>query len=230
MWTFDAPPASYLADTYGFSPGDDWYARARLGALRIPNCSASLVSPNGLVMTNHHCARDFVTQVSADGENLLDEGFYAATLADERKVDDFDADQLIEIVDVTDEIRAVVDAAPDAEARSAVQDSVTEAVAARIGEERGGEEAGIEVEVVSLYNGGLYSAVRLPALQPPPRWSWPRSWASATSAASPTTSRIPATRWTSPSSACSTRTGRRSPPPNTSTGRATASAKATSSS
>ncbi len=158
MWTFDAPPASYLADTYGFSPGDDWYARARLGALRIPNCSASLVSPNGLVMTNHHCARDFVTQVSADGENLLDEGFYAATLADERKVDDFDADQLIEIVDVTDEIRAVVDAAPDAEARSAVQDSVTEAVAARIGEERGGEEAGIEVEVVSLYNGGLYSA------------------------------------------------------------------------
>ena len=158
MWTFDAPPASYLADTYGFSPGDDWYARARLGALRIPNCSASLVSPNGLVMTNHHCARDFVTEVSADGENLLDEGFYAATLADERKVDDFDADQLIEIVDVTDEIRAVVDAAPDPEARSAVQDSVTEAVAARIGEERGGEEAGIEVEVVSLYNGGLYSA------------------------------------------------------------------------
>ena len=158
MWTFDAPPTSYLADTYGFSPGGDWYARARLGALRIPNCSASLVSPNGLVMTNHHCARDFVTQVSEEGENLLDEGFYAATLADERAVDEFDADQLIEIVEVTGEIRAVVDAAPDAEARSAVRDSVTGAVAARIGEERGGEGAGIEVEVVSLYNGGLYSA------------------------------------------------------------------------
>ncbi len=158
MWTFDAPPTSYLADTYGFSPGGDWYARARLGALRIPNCSASLVSPNGLVMTNHHCARDFVTQVSLEGENLLDEGFYAATLADERAVDEFDADQLIEIVDVTEEIRAIVDAAPDAEARSAVRDSVTEAVAGRIAEERGGEDAGIEVEVVSLYNGGLYSA------------------------------------------------------------------------
>ncbi len=158
MWTFDAPPTSYLADTYGFSPGDDWYARARLGALRIPNCSASLVSPTGLVMTNHHCARDFVTQVSEEGENLLDEGFYAATLADERTVADFDADQLIDIVDVTAEIRAVVDAAADAEARSALRDSVTEAVAARIGEERGGEDAGIEAEVISLYNGGLYSA------------------------------------------------------------------------
>ena len=158
MWTFDAPPTEYLQSTYGFSPGDDWYARARLGALRIPNCSASLVSPSGLVMTNHHCAREFVTQVTADGENLLDDGFYAATLADERPLEDFEADQLIEIVDVTEEIRAAVDAATDAQARSALRDSLTEAVAARIGEERGGEEAGIEVEVISLYAGGLYSA------------------------------------------------------------------------
>ncbi len=158
MWTFDAPPTAYLEEMYAFSPDDDWYARARLGALRIPNCSASLVSPNGLVMTNHHCARDFVTQVSEEGENLLDDGFYAATLADERPVTDFEADQLIEIVDVTAEIRAAVDAVTDAEARGEVRDSLTEAVSERIAAERGGEDAGIEVEVVSLYNGGLYSA------------------------------------------------------------------------
>ena len=95
-------PPSTCESTYDFSPGGAWYARARLGALRIPNCSASLVSPRGLVLTNHHCAREFVTQVSADGENLLDDGFYAATLADERPLEDFEADQLIEIVDVTD--------------------------------------------------------------------------------------------------------------------------------
>ena len=158
MWTFDAPPTEYLQSTYDFSPDDSWYARARLGALRIPNCSASLVSPRGLVLTNHHCARDFVTQVSADDENLLDDGFYAATLADERPLEDFEADQLIEIVDVTDEIRAAVDAVTGAAARSELRDSLTEAVAERIAGERGGEEAGIEVEVVSLYNGGLYSA------------------------------------------------------------------------
>ena len=158
MWTFDAPPTEYLEEMYGFAPDDDWYARARVGALRIPNCSASLVSPNGLVMTNHHCARDFVTQVAEEGENLLDDGFYAATLADERPVDDFEADQLIEIVDVTAEIRAAVDAMMDAQARGEVRDSLTEAVAERIAAERGGEDAGIEVEVVSLYNGGLYSA------------------------------------------------------------------------
>ena len=158
MWTFDAPPTAYLEATYGFSPDDDWYERARLGALRIPNCSASLVSPNGLVMTNHHCARDFVTQVSEEGENLLDDGFFAASPAEERAVDDFEADQLIDIVDVSAEIRSAVDAAGDAEARSEVRDSLSEAVADRIAGERGGEEAGIAVEVVSLYNGALYSA------------------------------------------------------------------------
>ena len=158
MWTFDAPPTEYLETTYGFSPDDDWYARARLGALRIPNCSASLVSPNGLVMTNHHCARDFVTQVSKEGENLLDDGFFAASPEEERAVTDFEADQLIEIVDVSVEIRAAVDAVDDAEARSEVRDSLSDAVADRIADERGGEEAGIAVEVVSLYNGGLYSA------------------------------------------------------------------------
>ena len=158
MWTFDAPPTEYLQSTYGFSPGDDWYARARLGALRIPGCSASLVSPRGLVLTNHHCARDFVTQVSGEDETLLDDGFYAITLEEERPVEDFEADQLIEILDVTGEIRDVVDGVADAQARSALRDSLSEAVASRIQEERGGEEAGMEVEIVSLYNGGLYSA------------------------------------------------------------------------
>ena len=101
MWTFEFPPVDYIADTHGFRPDDAWFERARLGALRIPSCSASFVSPNGLVLTNHHCARDFVTQVSGEGEGLLDDGFRATDLADERPVEDFEADQLVEIVDVT---------------------------------------------------------------------------------------------------------------------------------
>ena len=158
MWTFDAPPTEYLESTFGFSPDAEWYARARLGALRIPGCSASLVSPTGLVLTNHHCARSFVTQVSEDHENLLDSGFYAATIEEERPLEDFHADQLVEIVDVTGEIQGAVDAAADPQAQSAVRDSLTGAVAERVRDERGGEEAGLQVEVVSFYNGGLYSA------------------------------------------------------------------------
>ncbi len=64
MWTFDYPPVQHLKETYDFEPDAAWFDKARLGSLRLPNCTASFVSPNGLVMTNNHCGRSSVTQVS----------------------------------------------------------------------------------------------------------------------------------------------------------------------
>ncbi|MGD8321705.1 MAG: S46 family peptidase, partial [Gemmatimonadota bacterium] len=157
MWTFEFPPTRYFASTYGFQPDSSWFARARLGALRIPSCSASFVSPNGLVMTNHHCAREFVTQVQKDGEDLLDDGFIATDLADEREVTDFKADQLIDIVDVTDEVNAQLDTIP-LDARTEARKDVLDGIQKRIEEARGGEDAGIAVEMVSLYDGARTSA------------------------------------------------------------------------
>ena len=157
MWTFDNPPAEYFARTYGLNADSAWFAKARLGALRIPGCSASFVSPNGLVMTNHHCAREFVTQVQKPGEDLLAEGFYAKNLADEREVHDFHADQLVDIVDVTGEVDAQLEGVA-MEERSEQRDSVLEQIKDRITQERGGEDAGVFVEMVSLYNGGRTSA------------------------------------------------------------------------
>jgi hypothetical protein len=149
MWTFEYPPTAYLQETYDFAPDTSWFRRARLGALRIPSCSASLVSPRGLVMTNHHCGREATTSVAREGENLLDNGFYAATLADERKAEEMYADQLIAIEDVT----ATVDAAaPDR--REAVEDSISESLAAK----HGGADGEIEVEMIHLYNGARVSA------------------------------------------------------------------------
>jgi len=157
MWTFEFPPTEYFARTYHFNPDSAWFARARLGALRIPSCSASFVSPNGLVMTNHHCAREFVTQVQRDGEDLLTTGFYAKNLADERPVKEFQADQLVDIVDVTDEVNQRLDQVSMDERADAREDVLKE-IEDRITAERGGEEAHIKVEMVSLYNGGRTSA------------------------------------------------------------------------
>lgn len=157
MWTFEAPPVNYFAETYGFRPDAAWFEKARLGALRIPSCSASFVSPNGLVMTNHHCAREFLTQVTREGESLLDNGFVATDLGDEREVEDFEADQLIEIVDVTEEVNSSLDALP-AEQRGEARAALLSEIEARILEQRGGEDAGYVVEMISLYNGGRTSA------------------------------------------------------------------------
>jgi hypothetical protein len=156
MWTFEYPPLEYFADAYDFSPDEAWFEKARLGALRIQGCSASFVSPNGLVLTNHHCARGSVTEVSEPGEGLLDNGFYATSLDDERTSSQT-ADRLIEIIDVTDEVMAATAMAAEAEMSQAIE-SATDAIGERLATERGGEEAGIVVQVIALWNGARYSA------------------------------------------------------------------------
>jgi hypothetical protein len=153
MWTFEYAPEEYFTETYGFDADDEWFESARLGAVRLPNCSGSFVSPNGLVMTNHHCARGQVSQVSQEGESLLDDGFYAETLSDERPIEGYYVDQLVEIRDLTDQILSEVDEAPIEE-----QAEVREEVIARVESELNEQSPELEVQVVALYNGGRYSA------------------------------------------------------------------------
>ncbi|MDE3054985.1 MAG: S46 family peptidase, partial [Gemmatimonadota bacterium] len=157
MWTFEFPPAAYFQQAYGFRADSAWFADARLGALRLGDCSASFVSPHGLILTNHHCAREYEKDVERPGENVLDDGFFAHDLDDERPVKDFHADQLIDLVDVTGVVDARVDTvAPDRRdaARKAVLDSIKSAILAQ----RGGAQAGIVVQRVSLYDGARVSA------------------------------------------------------------------------
>jgi hypothetical protein len=149
MWTFEYPPMDYFREAYGFAPDSAWFRTARLGALRLPNCTASFVSATGLVLTNHHCARESVVEVTKPGEKLQDDGFYAATPADERAVDGLYADQLIAIRDITAELDTVPDAGREA---------AREAIAQRITAELGGDSAGIVVEPVALWNGARTSA------------------------------------------------------------------------
>jgi hypothetical protein len=161
MWTFEFPPIDYFRETYGFTPDQQWFERARLGALRLPNCSASFVSPNGLVMSNHHCAREALAQVQKPGEDgerhPSVDGLYAKTRAEERAVEDVHLDQLIEIVDVTDEVESHLGNVSD-EDRGEKQAEIFEQIQERLTREKGGEMAGINVEVISLFAGGHYSA------------------------------------------------------------------------
>jgi hypothetical protein len=158
MWTFEYAPAQYFSETYGFAADSAWFARARLAALRIPGCSASFVSPNGLIATNHHCARGGVAAVSRPGEDLLDNGFYAATLDAERRVPGFYADQLVGIEDVSDSVLAALDHARTDEEHAQARRSAFAAAAERVlGRYRSPGDS-VFVQVISLYNGGRYSA------------------------------------------------------------------------
>ena len=155
MWTFDHPPVEYFSEAYGFSPDEEWFRRARLGALRIPGCTASFVSPKGLVLTNHHCARSHAAGVALEGERILDDGFYARSLDEERPAQNMWADQLVEIRDVTPEVEAAVaGVAGEAERARAREEAVRQAQE-RIEAEAG---SGRRVEMIPLYDGALWSA------------------------------------------------------------------------
>ena len=79
MWTFENVPRDYFAKEHGFELTDAWLDAVRAASLRFGRgCSASFVSPNGLVMTNHHCALGCIAQAYLDEL----EGFPDQTLKD----------------------------------------------------------------------------------------------------------------------------------------------------
>src|SRR4051812_47955330 len=147
MWTFEAPPLDYWKARYGFTPTKAWLDHVRLASIRLPNCSSSFVSARGLVMTNHHCARECITAVSTPDSNFQEIGFVAKTQADERKCPGLYVDQLQSIEDVTGKVQsAVTSKAP------ATQVAQRNAAIGEI-EKSCGEE--LTCEVISYYQGGL---------------------------------------------------------------------------
>ena len=155
MWTFDFPPKEYFQSEYNFSPDDEWLNKVRMSALRFATyCSASFVSEDGLVMTNHHCARESVGKVNREGENLHETGFTAVNFEDERKVPGLFVSQLVEIKDITKEIQSAFDSGKtDAEKVQNQRDKTNE-LTESVTKEKG---KNFYAQVVSFYNGGRYS-------------------------------------------------------------------------
>src|SRR5690606_17328945 len=96
MWTFENAPLEYWQRTYGFRPDQQWLDQVRLASVRVGTfCSGSFVSPDGLVMTNHHCARECVEAQSTGGTDYVEQGFYAASREDEALCPGLYLDQLV---------------------------------------------------------------------------------------------------------------------------------------
>ena len=154
MWTFNNFPSAKVGQAYGFSPDQKWLDHVQLSSIRLARgCSASLVSKDGLVMTNHHCAHSCIEQLSTSARDYVQTGFYAKEEKDEVKCPDMEANQLVQITDVTDRVKAAL-AGKDGKAFS----DALKTVEADIAKECTGSTGDtVRCDVVDLYHGGIYN-------------------------------------------------------------------------
>lgn len=152
MWTFDNPPTKQLQQKYGFTPTREWLDNVRLASVRFNDGgSGSFVSPNGLVLTNHHVASGQLQKVSTPEKDYLKTGFYARSQNEELKSPDLEINVLVSLEDVTARIRAAEKSAKNEQ--DAVK--VRKQEMAHI-EKESLDRTGLRSDVVTLYHGGQY--------------------------------------------------------------------------
>ena len=145
-----------LQSKYGFDPTDPWLQHLQRASVRFNSGgSGSFVSPDGLVLTNHHVGADALQKLSTEGKDYLKAGFYAKTRDEEIRCVDLELNVLMSIEDVTARVNAAVPpgmAAGEAfPARRAVMATI---------EKESLEKTGLRSDVVTLYQGGLYHLYR----------------------------------------------------------------------
>jgi hypothetical protein len=153
MWTFDSPPLKILFDKYGFTPSKEWLDTLRLASVRFTSGggSGAFVSPNGLVITNHHIVMEQLQRLSTANRDIVANGFVAGSLAQELKCADIELNVLISMENITGRLLLIAkQGMSDDEVYKARQQEI------RAIENEVSGKNNIRTEVVSLYAGGEY--------------------------------------------------------------------------
>lgn len=156
MWLFNQPPQKLLQERYQFNPEPSWLEHLMKSSVRLGvGGSGSFVSPDGLVMTNHHVAADAIQKLSKPGKDLMHLGFMARTRAEELPCVDLELNVLQSIEDVTPQILAATPASMDeAQAEKARRAAINTL------EQEERQKTGLRCDVVTLFKGGAYHLYR----------------------------------------------------------------------
>jgi hypothetical protein len=152
MWLFNDLPVKQLKEKYGFEPDQDWADRLMKSCVRFNvGGSASFISSNGLVLTNHHVGSDTLYKLSDENNDYYKDGFLAKSFDQELKAPDLELNQLVKISDVTEKVNAAVNAdMSPADAATARRAAIADIESAAT------DESGLRSDVVTLYGGGKY--------------------------------------------------------------------------
>jgi hypothetical protein len=152
FWPYNSIPKAAIKAKYKFDVTDAWLNHLQLATVRFGGGTGSIVSPEGLVLTNHHIGLGTLQRLSTPEKDFVKNGFYAPARADELKVPGMTLRVLQSIEDVTGKVNAgITPGMPPQEAGAARQKAIQTIV--------GVPQAGVTPtrEVVSLYAGAIYN-------------------------------------------------------------------------
>lgn len=154
----------------------------------LGGCSASFVSADGLIVTNHHCVQKALQQSSSAKENLVEKGFLAKTKQDEKSAGPTQRVTVLQgYRDVTKEMRDGFDQITDPAAREKESTKRSKTLVAACEKDR----PGIRCQVASYFRGGQFQLLEMMEIKDvrlvyvPERsignyggeidnWNWPR--------------------------------------------------------
>ena len=152
MWTIDAFPAARMKADYGWAPDQAWLDKVRSAAVRLTGgCSASFVSSDGLILTNHHCVADCLQDLSSAKVDYLKNGFTTAARTGEKLCPGQQAEVVTAIRDVTADVKGAIGSAIGLAAVKAKTGAI-----ARIESAGCPDTKTTRCQVVTLYGGGQY--------------------------------------------------------------------------
>ncbi|HVY63850.1 MAG TPA: S46 family peptidase [Gammaproteobacteria bacterium] len=155
MWTFDHFPQATVAQRYGTRIDQAWLDHVRLSTVRLAGCTASFVSDQGLLLTNHHCVESCLAQNSTREKSLIETGFTAAAREQELRCPVQIAEVLEAMEDVTVRVAAALKGLDDRTANDRRRQTL---VSLEQSCEDASKEAGnpLKCQAVTLYDGGQY--------------------------------------------------------------------------
>lgn len=148
-------------------------------------CTGEIISPNGLVLTNHHCGYDYISNLSTSKDNILDNGFWAKNLSEERPVNGLTVAFVVRVDDISGEVKEALKGLSEKERAGKLQQTYKNIV------ERVTKGTHYEAQCREMYKGNAYyvfiferfTDVRLVGTPPQSigkfggetdNWMWPR--------------------------------------------------------
>ena len=150
MWPFHGAPLAKLNGALGTKIDQAWLDKVRTATVRLSNCTASFVSKDGLILTNHHCVEQCLAELSSKDKSYVEDGFLAKSRDEEKKCQTQIADVLTGMEDISAKVSKAIEGKDEKAANDARKAALTQLESACEKTEK------LKCESVNLYEGGQY--------------------------------------------------------------------------